>query len=341
MKSESLVCICIPNYNNEKTISATLDSLVNQTYKNIIIKIFDNASTDNSVKILREYEVKYSHIQVFQNEKNIGGEANFTKCIENMEGEFGAIYHADDEYMIQMVEEQVNVLQNNQNLVGVSTNAYKIDLNSNILGNLYKLPKEMLQSELYIFNSQIELLKTTINYGNLIVCPSVMGRIKVYKENIKKWNSKEYKTSADLDVWLRFCEFGEFGYIIKPLMKYRVSTVSYSYNLSRVRTHRHDFFLVVDEYMNRYNMKKDINYKNYLERYKLLSFKDSLNIEINKIIQNRESRFLNILKYISLRELFAFNRNLKTLVLYLIYSIFYLLPKNNFMRKILYKIRFK
>ena len=40
MNNQPLVCICIPNYNNEKTISETLDSLVNQTYKNIIIKIF-------------------------------------------------------------------------------------------------------------------------------------------------------------------------------------------------------------------------------------------------------------------------------------------------------------
>ncbi len=39
MNETPLVCICIPNYNNEKTIAETLDSLINQTYKNIRIKI--------------------------------------------------------------------------------------------------------------------------------------------------------------------------------------------------------------------------------------------------------------------------------------------------------------
>ena len=51
MNNQPLVCICIPNYNNEKTISETLDSLVNQTYKNIIIK--NTLSTMQAAILLR------------------------------------------------------------------------------------------------------------------------------------------------------------------------------------------------------------------------------------------------------------------------------------------------
>lgn len=62
---QPLVCICIPNYNNEKTIAETLDSLLNQTYKNIIIKVFDNASIDKSRQIIEMYASRYPNIHVF------------------------------------------------------------------------------------------------------------------------------------------------------------------------------------------------------------------------------------------------------------------------------------
>lgn len=340
MKDEDrpLVCICIPNYNNEKTIAETLDSLLNQTYQNMIIKIFDNASTDDSMKILREYEAKYPHIQVFQNEINIGGEANFTKCIEGMEGEYSAIYHADDVYMPTIVEEEVKALQNNENLVAVSVNAYKIDENSNYEGDLYKLPNEMLQSELYIFKSQIELLKTTLMYGNLIICPSVMGKTTIYQEKIKEWNGTVYKTSADLDVWLRFSEFGEFGYITtKPLMSYRVSTSSYSYNLARVRTNRHDFFLVVDEYFNKYKYRLEKVYRKY---YKFQNFKDNINTSINLIVQNKPIKEIELLDKDILFLCMKKKRILKLYIVGIITKFLGFFYKSAFIGKILYRIRF-
>ena len=127
MSSNPLVCICIPNYNNEKTIAETLDSLIAQTYDNIIIKVFDNASTDSSIEILNEYSRKHHNIHVYKNEKNIGGEANFTKCIENMEGEYSAIFHSDDVYFSTIIEEQVALLHDNKDIVAVSTNALRLN----------------------------------------------------------------------------------------------------------------------------------------------------------------------------------------------------------------------
>lgn len=103
-----LVSINIPIYNNEKTIAETLDSLLNQTYSNISIKIFDNCSTDNSMAILSDYAKQYDNIEVIQNETNIGGEANFTKCLQNGEGAYTAVFHADDVYCPTIVEEQVH-----------------------------------------------------------------------------------------------------------------------------------------------------------------------------------------------------------------------------------------
>ena len=50
-----LVCICIPHFNYKNTISQTLDTLLKQTYQNIIIKVFDNVSNDGSWEIIIGY----------------------------------------------------------------------------------------------------------------------------------------------------------------------------------------------------------------------------------------------------------------------------------------------
>ncbi|KIM09154.1 MAG: hypothetical protein KU28_00490 [Sulfurovum sp. PC08-66] len=280
MKTNPLVCICVPNYNNEKTLSQTLDSLVNQTYPNIIIKVFDNASTDGSIEILRAYEAKYPYLHVIQNETNIGGEANFTKCIENMEGDYSAVYHSDDLYLPQMVESQVDFLENHLDCVAVSTHAQTIDGNSTLTGERY-LPDEYTHQKFKIFDDEIALLKTTLKHGNIITCPSVMARCDVYKNKIAFWNGKEYLTSADLDVWLRLASYGKFAFLTTALMQYRVSESSYSYNLARIRVDRGDIFLVLDAYIDRY---KNALEKSDFVHYKFQKFKDNLSVMLNRMI---------------------------------------------------------
>lgn len=56
INKQPLVSILIPNYNYAKYLQHCLDSVVNQTYKNIEIIIQDNASTDNSYEIMLEYQ---------------------------------------------------------------------------------------------------------------------------------------------------------------------------------------------------------------------------------------------------------------------------------------------
>ena len=51
-KKKILVCICIPTYNSEKTIKNTVLSILDQSYKNIIVKIVDNASNDKTLNLI-------------------------------------------------------------------------------------------------------------------------------------------------------------------------------------------------------------------------------------------------------------------------------------------------
>ena len=78
MKNET-IDILIPVYNVEKYIAKCLDSLLNQTYKNIKIIVVDDGSKDNSLKILEDYANKHKEIVLYkkENEKSISKTRNF------------------------------------------------------------------------------------------------------------------------------------------------------------------------------------------------------------------------------------------------------------------------
>jgi len=94
LSNQPLVSICIPTYNAKKTVVQTVQSILNQTYKNLEIIIVDNASTDNTLDLLQKF--KDPRIKIYKNIKNIGAEKNFSRCIELAKGKYIAIFHADD-----------------------------------------------------------------------------------------------------------------------------------------------------------------------------------------------------------------------------------------------------
>jgi glycosyltransferase involved in cell wall biosynthesis len=92
----SKVSLLIPVYNREKIILETLNSAINQTYKNIEIIIVDNKSTDNTFEILKEFAKLYPNIRIYQNEENIGPVRNWKRCLDYAKGEYVKILWSDD-----------------------------------------------------------------------------------------------------------------------------------------------------------------------------------------------------------------------------------------------------
>lgn len=200
-----------------------------------------------------------------------------------MEGEYGAVFHADDVYESTIIETQVRFLQTHRDCGAVATHAYTINRASLIVGERF-VPPDIRKCDSYIFENQLDLFRMVLKYGNFITCPSVMGHTDIFREKIRIWNGSEFKTSADLDVWLRFAAFAKFGFITKPLMKYRLSETSYSYNLALTRTEPHDLFLVLDSYLSKLSIANALTNTDK-DHYAFLLFKDYVNRSINLFIQ--------------------------------------------------------
>ncbi len=111
-----LVSILIPVYNRGNLIEETVQSALNQTYKNIEIIIVDNKSTDNTWEILQRLASQDKRIRIFQNETNIGPVRNWKRCIDEANGVYGKILWSDDLMAPDFIEKTVDIFANKENL---------------------------------------------------------------------------------------------------------------------------------------------------------------------------------------------------------------------------------
>ncbi len=276
--TKPLVSICIPTYNAEYTIKETLASIIDQTYLNFVIHVSDNASTDNTLGVVESF--KDRRIVIHRHEENVGGEGNFNRCIQYAEGEYTAIFHADDIYESEMVSEQIRYLEKNDTVGAVFTAAKTIDEKGQINGLIGLSLVGDGAVDLYDFDL---LFKSILLRGNFIVCPSAMFRTNVLKDEIKTWNGDLFKSSADLDVWLRVSMAHQVAFLKKPLMRYRVDCKQFS-NRVRMRTTKADFFFVTEYYLNNFGAKLSLNIQDQ-RNYKMLKNNDRLWRSINLFIK--------------------------------------------------------
>jgi GT2 family glycosyltransferase len=236
---EPMVSVCIPMYNAEKTIAKTLDSIINQVYKNIEIIIVDNCSSDNSVEIVQKFDDP--RIRLIRHDTHFpSGEDNWNRCFNYAKGEFVAIFHSDDIYLPDMVARQVDIFKKFPHATGVFTQADVIDEQDQIIDTL-RLPPGIMGDTPYTYQ---ELLPVVLEYGTFLLCPSAMVRSDVYKK-LEPFRYDQFGSASDLDMWLRVARTGPVIITKDRLLKYRVSKTQGSF-LLRSRTLLADGFKVLD-----------------------------------------------------------------------------------------------
>jgi|UniRef100_UPI004047EB9A glycosyltransferase involved in cell wall biosynthesis len=275
-----LVCICIPTYNAEKTIAATLRSVLGQTYRHLSILIVDNHSSDATVAIVESFCDE--RITLHRNSVNLGGEGNFNRCIALASGKYTAIYHADDIYEPEMVANQVAFLEQYLQARAVFTEALLIDEFGQAIGAI-RQPKNLAASGPLHYFPQV--FKAILEHSNFLICPSVMALTSVYQNDIKSWRGELFGSSADLDVWLRMLQCGPIGILAQASMRYRISRSQGSANV-RVDTSRAAFFRVVDHYLAQADVRSLLTADD-LMNYQRLERRDQVMRAINALLQDQ------------------------------------------------------
>lgn len=306
-----LVSICIPAYNAGNTIRDTLNSLLAQSYKNFEITVSDNASTDDTQKIVSDF--KDPRIKIHTNEINIGGEENFNFCLQLATGKYTAIFHADDVYEPNMLEMQVSFLETNHQAGAVFTQASLIDESGINIGKI-NLPKNF-NSPNYLYNFEA-IFKAVLHHSNFLICPSVIARTQIYQQEMKCWRWELFGSSADLDMWLRIAQRHPVGILPIPLIQYRISNSQWSAQV-RLQTERADFFRVIDYYLEQDIVRALLSPRD-LQSYLRLERRDKVMRAINLFLMGyveRSSELLNnIFSFDALKSALQSKRGLGVLI---------------------------
>ncbi len=109
---EPLVSVIIPVYNVLPYLREALDSVINQTYKNLEILVVDDGSTDGSGEVCDEYLSDPRVIVIHQENKGLSGARN--AALDRMTGDYVVFLDSDDAFMPEMVEKMLGALIRNR-----------------------------------------------------------------------------------------------------------------------------------------------------------------------------------------------------------------------------------
>lgn len=146
-----LVSIITPTYNAEKFIGETLKSVQNQTYQNWEMILVDDASKDETVKIISDFAEKDSRIKLFKLEKNSGNGFARNIALEKAVGKYIAYLDADDLWFPNKLEKQIEFLKEN-NLHFTFSFYDCIDEEGNSLNRRVEAPINLTYDELFFCN---------------------------------------------------------------------------------------------------------------------------------------------------------------------------------------------
>ena len=178
------VSVVIPCFNRKKTLSRSIDSVVNQTYKPSEIIIVDDGSTDGTRDfILNSYpNIKY----FFQPKKGVSSARN--KGIRESSSDWVAFLDSDDEWLPQKLEKQINQLGKYSEIFISHTN--EIWIRNGVRVNQMKKHQKYGG---YIFDKCLDICR--ISPSSVLIHKRVLKDVGVFDEALK--------VCEDYDLWLR------------------------------------------------------------------------------------------------------------------------------------------
>lgn len=280
------VDILLATYNGETYLREQLDSLLNQTYKDIRIIISDDKSTDTTRQILEEYKEKDERIVVYAQEKNLGVVSNFEFLLKKVQNKYYMFADQDDIWHEDKIEKSLNKLkETNADLV--FTDLQVVDNELNVTNNSYWELKG-LKEKILKHNSFDALY-----LNNYVTGCTILAKSKTIEKILPIPNTSKYVLH---DYWtaLIISQSGKIEFLNEPTIKYRqhknnrVGSKKKSESLPGLKEIR-DLFLEVkrehfqvfidndekfeSEEIRKLN-QKSLNYYNHLEKVKYINFKD-------------------------------------------------------------------
>jgi len=252
MKSKNLVTVLINSYNGEKTIYQTIKSALAQTYKNYEILIIDDASTDNTINLIKKFNNK--KIRLYRNHKNIGLGKSRILAQSKIRGEYVCILDQDDIWHKNKIKSQLKLFLNNKKVGLVATGYKLIDENNKIIS---------LENTYYDKKNFINYL----SFKNIFAHSTIMYRTK-YAKSVG-WYSNKLIYAQDYDLTLKILKKYEFRFLKNFLANIRVSLKSMTRSrIFQINTINEEL-IILKKIRSIYNLNLSNFIKNYYCYFKV------------------------------------------------------------------------
>lgn len=210
--SNPLVSIIMPAYNAEKTLAESVESVINQTYKDWVLFILDDGSKDKTRTISLEYAKVDERILYLPNEKNIGVSQTRNRGINLSKGDWIAFLDSDDMWEETKLEDQIRDCLKKGYYFSFTSSKY-IDENGVPYPGIFEVPEEVNYEKLRKHN--------VISTSSVLINKDIIRNIRMEFDDLHE----------DYLFWLRILQEGASAKgINKPLLTYRISKTSKSGN---------------------------------------------------------------------------------------------------------------
>ena len=116
MTDTPLLTIGLPVYNSERFLAQSLESLLNQTFRDFRLIISDNASIDRTAEICKDYASRDKRIAYYRNSTNIGLSANFNRVFTLSASKYFKWSTSDDYWAPTMIEKAVEIMESDDRI---------------------------------------------------------------------------------------------------------------------------------------------------------------------------------------------------------------------------------
>ena len=224
---DGLVSVIMPSCNTGRFIEESIQSVINQTYKNWELLIVDDCSTDDTDEVVKRFND--NRIKYIKNEKNRGAAITRNRAIQEANGEWVAFLDSDDLWLPKKLDHQIKFMKK-YNLVFSYHEYIKINEESNSLNIYVTGPRVVTKRKMY-------------NYGypgclTFMYSAKEMGVIQI----------KDIKKNIDYAILLKLCKKADCYLLKENLAKYRIRKKSISHDklCKKLKSH-YDLFYYCDE----------------------------------------------------------------------------------------------
>lgn len=223
--SPPAVSVCIPSYRGAAHIGAAIDSVLAQTFSDFELIVIDDDSPDETLAVASR--VDDARVTCLRNERRLGAEGNWNRCLREASGRYVKILPQDDLLEPECLTRQVAALESDDQLALAFCPRYIIDADGRRLFERRTFGTTALRLDAR------SIFRRCLRRGtNVVGEPGATLFRRDVADRVGEFDAT-FPYIVDLDYWLRLLEHGDAGYIPDTLASFRVAATQWSVAIGR------------------------------------------------------------------------------------------------------------